>query len=84
MGALIERLSREFETRVDPETVTAIVLECRDDLDAAGQPASPEAVEQLARRRLHHAIGVYATTAVADTGAAAGSSAALIIQFLTE
>ena len=81
---LIERLSAAFAPLLDADTVITVVRQCRRDLDDAAQPASPEAVEQLARRRLYELTAAYAITARADTGPAAGSSAYLIIRSLAE
>jgi len=80
---VIERLSAEFAPLLDTDTVTAIVQQCRRDLNAAA-PAPPETVEELARRRLQDTTDTYAIAAVADTGPATGSSAYLIIQYLSE
>ena len=65
------------------DTVSAIVQQCRSELDAMPAP-SPEAVEQLARRRLQDITGRYAITGIANTGPGAGSSAYVIIQLLSE
>lgn len=82
-GDLIERLSADFASLVNPDLVIAIVQQCFRDLDAT-PPTSPEAVEQLARQRLREPTGAYAMSAVARTGPAAGSSAYLTIQLLSE
>jgi len=82
-GEVIERLSAEFAPLLDTDTVTAIVQQCRRDLNAAA-PAPPETVEELARRRLQDTTDTYAITAVADTGPAAGSFAYLIIRYLSQ
>lgn len=81
---LIEQLAAEFEGQVDLETVTAIVMQARRELDVTGRPASQEAIEERARRRLHQASEAYSITAVAETGPGAGSSAYFAIQFLAE
>jgi hypothetical protein len=73
-----------FAPLVDTDTVTAVVRQSHGDLDDAAAPASPEAVEQLARRRLHEMTDGYAITAVANAGPAAGSSAYLSIRLLSE
>jgi hypothetical protein len=82
-AGLIERLSAEFAPLANADTVTAIVQQCRREIDITQAP-SPEAVEQLARQRLQDTTGRYAITAVANTGPGAGSSAYVIIQLLSE
>ena len=82
-GDLIERLSADFASLVNPDLVIAIVEQCFRDLDAT-PPPSREAVEQLARQRLNDTTGAYAINAVARTGPAAGSAAYLTIQLLSE
>ena len=79
---LVEQLAAEFQPRADLETVTAIVLQARRELDVAERPAGQQAVEELARRRLHQASAAYSITAVAETGPGAGSSADVTVQFL--
>ncbi len=81
---LIEQLAAEFAPLVSAETVTAIVHECRGELDATPPPASPESVEQLARQRLRDMTGRYVIRGAANTGAGARSSAYVIIQLLPE
>jgi hypothetical protein len=78
---LIERLSEEFAPLVNTDTVTAIVEECRRELEAT-RPPPPEDVEQLARQRLRDMTGRYVIKGAANTGAGAGSSAYVIIQVL--
>ncbi len=80
---LSERLSAEFAPLVNADTVTAIVQQCRRDLNAT-PPPSPGAVEQLARQRLPDKTGAYAIGGVTNTGPAAGSSAYLIMRFLSD
>ena len=82
-GELKERLSAEFERLVNADTVAEIVQQCRRDLRAT-PPPSVEAVEQLARQRLHDLTGTYEMSGVAGTGWAAGSSAYLLMQFLSD
>ena len=80
---LIERLSAEFAPPLNADTVTAIVQECRRELDTT-PPPSPEAVERLARQRLRDMTGRYVIRGAANTGAGAGSSAYVIIQVLSD
>ena len=82
-GDLIERLSADFASLINPDLLIAIVQQCFRDLDTTAPP-SPEAVEELARQRLNDTTGAYAISAAARTGPAAGSSAYLTIHLLSE
>jgi hypothetical protein len=80
---VIERLSEEFAPLVNTDTVTAIVEQCRRELEAT-PPPSPVDVERLARQRLRDMTGRYVIRSAANTGAGAGSSAYVIIQLLPD
>ena len=81
---VIERLSAAFAPLLDSDVVTAVVRQCRSDLDDTAPPAFSDAVERLARERLFEMTAAYPIAARANTGPAAGSSAYLIIRSLAE
>lgn len=54
LGAVIERLTREFGRAYSRQAITEVVNECRGQLDAAPPGARPEMTERLARRWLAH------------------------------
>ena len=81
---VIQRLSAAFAPLLDADTVSDVVRQSRRDLHDSAPPASLEAIEKLARRRLYELTAAYAITASADTGPAAGSTAHLIIRSLAD
>jgi hypothetical protein len=81
---VIECLSAEFVLLPDPDTVTTMVQQCRRDLDTEATPASPEAIEELARRRLRDTTGAYTVTGVVERGPAAGSYTRLVFRYLSD
>jgi hypothetical protein len=52
LADITERLMVEFGDRVSVSTISAIVLECRHDLQGCPVLALPELVERHARQRL--------------------------------
>ena len=52
LADITERLMVEFGEWVSVSTISAIVLECRHDLQGSPVLALPELVERLARQRL--------------------------------